>query len=40
MKISLIIPTKNRKSDLRNAILSVISQKRIPDELIIVDQEF
>ena len=38
MKISLIIPTKNRKSDLRNAILSVISQKRIPDELIIVDQ--
>jgi len=36
--ISLIIPTKNRKSDIKNAVLSVIRQKRLPDELIIVDQ--
>ena len=38
MKISLVIPTKNRQHDLHKAILSVVCQTRLPDELIIVDQ--
>jgi len=38
MKISAIIPTKNRASDLSNALKSIFDQSVLPDELIIVDQ--
>ena len=38
MKISVIIPTKNRSSDLLKAVVSIIVQNRLPDELILVDQ--
>lgn len=38
MKISIVIPTKNRSEDLLKAVASVIAQDRLPDELIIVDQ--
>lgn len=38
MKISVIIPTKNRAKDLEKAVASIISQNRLPDELILVDQ--
>lgn len=37
MKISLIIPTKNRERELAHAVRSVLAQTRLPDELIIVD---
>ncbi len=37
-KIGVVIPTKNRRQDLLRAVKSVISQSRIPDELIIIDQ--
>jgi len=36
--VSVIIPTKNRKEDLLNAVLSVCCQKKLPNQLIIVDQ--
>lgn len=38
MTISVIIPTKNRHEDLLNTIKSIILQTRIPNEIIIVDQ--
>lgn len=38
MSVSVIIPTKNRPHDLELAIESLLSQTRLPDELIIVDQ--
>jgi GT2 family glycosyltransferase len=38
MKISAIIPTKNRREDLIKAVRSIIEQKRTPEQLIIVDQ--
>lgn len=38
MKISVIIPTKNRAKDLMNAVASIVAQARLPDELILVDQ--
>lgn len=37
MKISVIIPTKDRKNDLLGAIKSLLKQTRKPDELIVVD---
>ncbi len=37
MKISLIVPTKNRERELAHALKSVFAQTRLPDELIIVD---
>ena len=37
LTISLIIPTKNRETDLHKAISSVLAQTRKPNELIIVD---
>jgi glycosyltransferase involved in cell wall biosynthesis len=37
MKISLIIPTKNREKELQHALQSVFAQTRLPDELIIID---
>lgn len=38
IKITAVIPTKNRPIDLMNAVLSVFEQKRIPDEFLIIDQ--
>ena len=37
-KISAIIPTLNRPKDLRDAVASILRQKHLPNELIIVDQ--
>ncbi len=38
MKISAVIPTKNRPKDLVYAIESILEQSRQPDQLIVVDQ--
>lgn len=38
MKISIVIPTKNRPEDLLKAVASIVAQARLPDELILVDQ--
>lgn len=38
MKISAVIPTKNRPHDLLVAVRSITRQTRTPDQLIIVDQ--
>lgn len=38
LKISAVIPTKNRAADLRLAVESILAQSRLPDELIIIDQ--
>lgn len=38
MKLSVIIPTKNRHKDLQTALNSIIDQEVRPDEIIIVDQ--
>lgn len=38
MRISVIVPTRNRKDDLRKAIDSITTQLRRPDQLIVVDQ--
>ena len=37
LKTSVIIPTYNRESDLKNCIRSIIGQTVKPSELIIVD---
>ena len=36
--LTVVIPTRNRPADLTNAIKSLCSQSRLPDELIVVDQ--
>jgi GT2 family glycosyltransferase len=38
LKLSVVIPTKNRAKDLLKAVASIIAQSRLPDELILVDQ--
>lgn len=38
MLITAVIPTKNRPHDLARAVASVRNQRRLPDELLIVDQ--
>jgi len=38
MKLTVVIPTKNRKKDLETLVDSLILQSKLPDELIIVDQ--
>jgi GT2 family glycosyltransferase len=38
MSMSVIIPTKNRPSDLETAVQSVLAQNVLPAQLIIVDQ--
>jgi len=38
LTFSVVIPTKNRTEDLLSAVKSVLSQSRLPDALIIVDQ--
>jgi glucosyl-dolichyl phosphate glucuronosyltransferase len=40
MKITAVIPTKNRPNDLYKAVISIVNQVRPPDELCIVDQSF
>lgn len=37
MKISVVIPTKNRVPDLKECLDTLVAQTRIPDEVIIVD---
>lgn len=37
-RITAVIPTKNRPLDLPHAVTSILSQSRIPDELVIIDQ--
>lgn len=36
--LTLVIPTKNRPNDIKNAVKSVLFQSKLPDELIVVDQ--
>lgn len=38
MKITVVIPTKNRPRDLMAAVKSIINQSRRPDQMVIVDQ--
>src|SRR3990172_4267842 len=38
MLISAVIPTKNRPRDLVNAVLSILTQSRPPDELLVIDE--
>jgi GT2 family glycosyltransferase len=38
LRISAIIPTIDRPKDLADAVISVLNQKHLPNELIIVDQ--
>ncbi len=38
--LTAVIPTLNRPNDLLNAIKSILTQTRFPDELIVVDQSF
>lgn len=38
LEVSVVIPTKNRPSDLRAAVASLLRQTRLPLELLIVDQ--
>ena len=37
MKISAVIPTRNRTVSLRNTLKSLLSQTRCPDEIIVID---
>lgn len=37
MKISVVIPTYNRAEMLRRTVQSVLEQRRVPDEIVIVD---
>jgi glycosyltransferase involved in cell wall biosynthesis len=38
MTIAVVVPTKNRPSDLALAVTSLMAQHRLPDELFVVDQ--
>ena len=38
LRVSVIIPTKNRRTDLEETIRTLLAQTRMADELIIVDQ--
>jgi len=38
VKLSAVIPTRNRPEDLERAVRSVCAQTRAPDELLIIDQ--
>ena len=38
MKLSAVIPTRNRPEDLERAVVSICAQARPPDELVVVDQ--
>jgi glycosyltransferase involved in cell wall biosynthesis len=36
--LTAVIPTKDRAKDLGTAVASILAQRRVPDELIVVDQ--
>src|SRR6056300_1191793 len=38
MTFSIVIPTKNRPTELKTVIDSLLAQTRLPDQLIIIDQ--
>ena len=38
MRLTAVIPTRNRPVDLGKAVASVLTQTRLPDTLMIVDQ--
>ena len=38
MTFSVVIPTKNRPTELATVIDSLLAQSRLPDQLIIIDQ--
>src|SRR5579872_4309224 len=38
MRISVVVPTRNRPKDIETLLPSIAGQTRLPDELIIVDQ--
>ena len=38
LRLTAVIPTRNRPEDLERAVASVYAQLRLPDELLIVDQ--
>lgn len=38
MMLSVLVATMNRPDDLRRALLSLAAQRRLPDEVIIIDQ--
>lgn len=38
MKLSAVIPTKNRADELQVAAASILAQRRRPDELLVIDQ--
>ena len=38
MKLTVVIPTKNRHDDLKVAIKSILNQTKLPDQIIIIDQ--
>jgi len=38
LNLTSVIPTKNRPDDLVKALISILEQTRLPDQLIIVDQ--
>lgn len=37
MKISIIIPTYNREKHLKSCLISILNQKKLPSEVIVVD---
>jgi len=37
MKISIIIPTYNREKHLKNCLISILNQKKVPHEVLVVD---
>lgn len=38
LTLSAVIPTRNRPDDLQRAVASVLGQRRLPDELLVIDQ--
>ena len=40
MNLSVVVPTKNRPTELRTFLQSLWSQNLLPDQLIIIDQGF
>ena len=38
LRLSAVIPTRNRPEDLERAVASVYAQSRLPEELLIIDQ--
>lgn len=38
LKLSVVFPTRNRPDDMGKAIASILTQQRLPDQIIVVDQ--